>query len=220
MCGAATNITIVDYGLGNVLSLRRACEKFGASVSVTSDPDTILSADGLVLPGVGAFGKAMSLLKEKRLDSVITQYMQTQKPLIGICLGMQILFEIGHEFGRHDGLGFIKGEVEPLLREKDVSSPKTPNVGWFEIDKNHHTDEENNLLSTTQSKDKFYFVHSYACVPEDTDFITSTANFGDRKFVASIQNKNLYGFQFHPEKSGAVGLRIIENFVTLCREWE
>ena len=212
-----TEISIIDYGLGNVLSLKRACEKFGASVTVTSDHGEIVSSAGLVLPGVGAFGKAASLLSESKLDSVIIDYVKSGKPLIGICLGMQILFETGYEFGRFSGLGILEGEVKPLVGSQVKRLDKIPNVGWFNIKKNQSSVDEESLFPKKRQDEKFYFVHSYSCIPADPSIITSVSTFDDKEFVASIRCKNIFGFQFHPEKSGVAGLRIIENFVNLCR---
>lgn len=210
-----SKIAIIDYGLGNVLSIQRAFEKFNAKAILTSDKDTILSSDGVILPGVGAFGKAMDILHQKQLDVVVCEYAETGRPLLGICLGMQILFGKGFEFGVFDGLGLIKGDVRPLSEKKEISR-KTPNIGWFGLNKVANRISNYDILSETQSDDKFYFVHSYACEPAEPSVVCSTANFGDHSFVASVQSGNVYGCQFHPEKSGAAGLKLIDKFLNLC----
>lgn len=199
-------IAIVDYGVGNLFSLSHSLKKIGAESVVTSDKNVIASADKIILPGVGAFGDAARKLKESGLAEVVIEQAKAGKPLLGICLGMQLLFDKSYEYGEHDGLGLIKGEVVPL---KDiVKSLKIPHMGW----NNLHFYDNNPVFSTINEGDYVYFVHSYYAKCEEG--LSATTDYGC-EVTAAVRKQNIYGAQFHPEKSGEVGLKILKAFADL-----
>jgi glutamine amidotransferase len=202
----------VDYGIGNVQSIINALSKFkGVNVVLSDSRDEILNADGLILPGVGAFRKAMEELNSRNLPSVLNEYISLKKPFLGICLGMQLLFESSEEFGSSNGLGFVKGVVKSF---PESVSDKVPHVSWNSIEM-----QELNWVGTIfegiNNKDDFYFVHSYICKPNNQDIILSKTEYGGINFCSSIQQENIYGCQFHPEKSATIGLKIIKNFIKI-----
>lgn len=201
-------IAIIDYGVGNLFSLTSSFKKIGADTVVTSDPEIIKSADKLILPGVGAFGDAIKKLRESGLDKVVVEQAKSGKPLMGICLGMQLLFEKSFEYGEHEGLGLISGEV--ISMENTIPSGlKIPHIGW-----NALKFKRNSLLfKYINDGDCVYFVHSYYAV-DCEDSVTACAEYGN-DLTASVQYKNVYGCQFHPEKSGNVGLNILRAFCEL-----
>ena len=217
-------ITLVDYGLGNIYSAQKALEKCGAAVQLSSDPREILNAEKLVLPGVGAFGKGMEALRERGLVEPIQEYARLKKPLLGICLGMQMLFDVGVEFGSCTGLGLIPGTVE-LIRGKELDGTKlrVPHVGWNELLPGPLVYPKSALADApwsrtlfdglTQSDAFVYFVHSYVAIPRSPSHILAQFIYGDQKLVAAVQSGSIWGCQFHPERSGEVGLNIIRNFV-------
>ncbi len=202
-------IGIVDYNMGNLASVINAFNKIGASIRVESNPLKLKKYDKLILPGVGAFGDAMEHLRENSMDSAIIDFVSTNRPLFGICLGMQLLFNSSKEFGEHRGLGLIDGEVIPFNREKFDHKLKVPHMGWNEIFKKNNTPLFNGL------KDEFYlyFVHSYH-VKCDNRYVIGKSYYG-YEFVSAVNRDNIYGIQPHPEKSHQNGLKIIENFVKL-----
>ncbi len=195
-------LAIVDYEVGNVRSVQKSFEKVGIQTVLTDDPERILSADGVVLPGVGAFKDAMEMLRKKRLAEVICEVAKRKIPLLGICLGLQMLFEYSLEKGRTEGLGIFEGACEPI-----VTDLKVPHMGWNEliIKKDHP------VLAGVQSGDFTYFVHSYHVVPKNKDIILATTEYDGEK-VAVVGNDSVVGIQFHPEKSSQIGLKILENF--------
>ena len=199
-------IAIIDYGVGNLFSLESSFKSIGAEVCVTSDPDVIARSERIILPGVGAFEDAAKKLSDSGLDSVIYQEVEKGKPLLGICLGMQMLFEKSYEYGEHKGLGFVKGAVKPI---KDVVSRdlKIPHIGWNALRFNGQKDE---LFKYISEGDCVYFVHSYYGADCEDSVIASTEY--DAILTAAVRNKNVYGVQFHPEKSGKVGLDILRAF--------
>ncbi len=202
-------IAIIDYGVGNLFSLNSSFRAVGAEVTVTSDPDVISSAQRIVLPGVGAFSDAAKKLRESRLDHVIYEEVSTGKPLLGICLGMQLLFEKSYEYGEHDGLGLIPGRVCPI---KDVipSNLKIPHIGWNPL---HFRMPKDPLFAHVNEGDCVYFVHSFYatdCEP----YVIATAEYG-AELTAAVRNNNVWGAQFHPEKSGKVGLAMLKAFCEL-----
>ena len=195
-------IAIVDYGLGNLASVRNAFRAVGADVSVTSDPDVIRSASGVVLPGVGAASAGMERLRERGLDRVVHEVASTERPLLGICLGMQLLFDRSDEGGA-DCLGLIPGTVR-LLR----SDEKIPHIGW-----NQAAFEPDAPLRQGLPPDPyFYFVHSYVCEPLDASVVAARTEYGER-FCSAVCQRQIWGTQFHPERSGRTGLRLIRSFV-------
>lgn len=210
-----TKIAILDYGLGNTKSVFSALDKTGAAVCLTSDRDEILSADGLILPGVGAFAHGMHKLSSSKLDFMIWDFVQTGKPFLGICLGMQMLFDSSMEFGETKGLGLIPGRVLHLGDSIKVQE-KIPNVSWSEIELNSSS-WDNTILDGIKSGENMYFVHSYFAQPANEDDILSVSNFSGRDYCSTVKFKNIFGCQYHPEKSGSIGLRVINNFVEICR---
>lgn len=188
--------------MGNLRSVEKALEKVGARVQVTRDPDEVRRADKLVLPGVGAFGDAMHNLEKRCLVQVIREEVTAGKPFLGICLGLDLIFEESDEHGLHQGLGFLPGRVELL-----PTRLKIPHIGWNQV-RFHH---ESPLLAGVPDGSSFYFVHSYAVVPRlESDILCST-DYGC-EFVSAVQRDNIAAFQFHPEKSSSLGLKILENF--------
>ena len=207
-------VAIVDYGVGNLFSL---CSSFGAighDAIITGDPDLIRSADRILLPGVGAFSDAIAKLHESGLVPVLMDEVSRGKPMLGICLGMQLLFEKSYEYGEYEGLGLIPGEIRPI---SDVISTelKIPHIGWNAL---HFSSKRSEIFKYLNEADYVYFVHSYYAAACD-DFVTATTEYS-AELTASVQNKNVYGCQFHPEKSGEVGLKILRAFCelegTLC----
>ena len=198
-------IAIIDYGVGNLFSLSRSLEAIGAEAAVTRDPETIKSAERIILPGVGAFGDAMDKLKENGMNELIRQQAFLGKPLMGICLGMQLLFEKSLEFGEHEGLSLIPGTVRPIA---DVISPslKIPQIGWNALRKTNPS----YILRDVKDGECVYFVHSYYA---DTapEYIIADTEYSAR-LTAAVARGNVCGCQFHPEKSGNTGLRILKSF--------
>jgi imidazole glycerol phosphate synthase glutamine amidotransferase subunit len=200
-------ITIVDYGVGNLKSVQKAVEHLGESVLVTDNPDDIRRATKLIFPGQGACGHAMSYLKSKKLIDPIVQFIESQNPFLGICLGFQLLFDFSEEDGGQETLGIIPGVVK---RFSEVQL-KVPQMGWNTL----MITRDSKSLSGVHSGEYVYFVHSFYVADVDSSFVTSTGCYGDTPFVASICKGSLWGMQFHPEKSGQVGLTILENFIAL-----
>ena len=199
---------IIDYGVGNLFSLISSFEAIGAEVTVSSDPDVIRAADRLVLPGVGAFRDAKEKLSQSGLDTVIVDEVKGGKKLLGICLGMQMLFEKSYEYGEYEGLSLLKGEIRPIAEVIDPAL-KIPHIGWNAL-KFH---KESPLFRYLNDGDCVYFVHSYyATGCEDSLIATAEYSF---HLTAAVGKGNIYGCQFHPEKSGSVGLKILKAFLEL-----
>ena len=196
-------IAIVDYGVGNLFSLRCSLESLGLKAEVSSVPDVIRNADRVILPGVGAFGDAADKLRETGLDRVVIEQAEAGKPLLGICLGMQLLFDKSYEFGEHAGLGLLHGQVIPMLGTIPAGL-KIPQMGW----KRSHP-----LLKNVREGDCVYFVHSYYA-SDCEDSLVATAEYGI-ELTAVAANGNVMGCQFHPEKSGKVGLGILSAFAEI-----
>ena len=198
-------IAVVDYGVGNLFSLCCSLERIGADAKVTSDPNEIRSAEKIILPGVGAFADAAKKLRDSGLDKVILEQAANGKEIMGICLGMQMLFEKSYEFGEHTGLGLLKGSV--IGMEGTIPAElKIPHIGWNAL----HFKKESKLLKYIKEGDCVYFVHSFYVDPS-AESVVATAEYGN--FVtAAVQKGNVMGCQFHPEKSGEVGLNILRAF--------
>ena len=201
-------IAIVDYGVGNLFSLEQSFKAIGREVTVTADPEVLRKADKILLPGVGAFGDAAEKLRQSGLDRVVTEQAATGKPLMGICLGMQLLFEEGHEYGIHKGLGLISGKVVAMAGVIPENL-KIPHMGWNAL----KFQKESPLFSYIQEGDCVYFVHSYYAT-DCADAVIATAEYG-ADLTAAVQKNNVFGCQFHPEKSGAVGLNILRAFAEM-----
>ncbi|HEX2992257.1 MAG TPA: imidazole glycerol phosphate synthase subunit HisH [Anaerolineales bacterium] len=199
------DLILIDAGTGNLRSVQKALEAVGATVRRTDDPYEVLSGSRVVLPGVGAFGDFMSGLKAKGLDDAVKEIADRGTPLLGICVGMQALFEIGEEMGDHEGLGLLRGTVVKFL---DTLSVKVPHTGWNQVEiKNPAL-----LFDRIEEGSFVYFNHSYYCQPNDPADVIAETSYGIR-YACAVRHDNLYGVQFHPEKSQAVGLRLLQNFV-------
>lgn len=210
-------VAVLDYGLGNVRSITNALTNIGVAPILTSDCELILSADALILPGVGAFAKGMQNLKDRNLIGLIHQFVDSGKPFLGICLGMQMLLGESEEFGFNKGLGLIKGKVIKLPL-KFGGSEKLPHVSWNEILPPSQDRWNNTLLESTAPSSDVYFIHSYVALPNDQGDVLSYTSYGDGYFCSAIQKDNITGFQFHPEKSGALGLNMLSEFIKSTRK--
>jgi glutamine amidotransferase len=204
-------ITIVDYGMGNLRSVHKAVERVGYDAQVTADPEEVLNASKIILPGVGAFRDCMRNLEEFRLLEPVVKSIETGKPFLGICLGLQLLFEESDEFGLHKGMGILPGRVTRF--PEDIQDPETnqpypiPHMGWNTI----KIKKEIPLFAGIENNSFFYFVHSYYALPQDPTDIAATTPYGI-EFACAVQRDNIYAVQFHPEKSQEVGLRLLRNF--------
>ena len=207
-------VVIIDYGLSNLLSVKRAFEMFADNVVVTNDINEMVSASRIVLPGVGAFADGMKGLKDKGLDEALMSCVEKQIPVLGIGLGMQMLFEKSYENGEYDGLGFIKGTVERIQdRTVDGGRQCVPRVGWSTLKcPKPFLGFDNALLSGIEPESDMYFIHSYECKPLVSDDVVAYTDYGGRNVCAITNHENIYGCQFHPEKSGKIGLNLIKNF--------
>ena len=199
-------VAIIDYGVGNLFSLQCSLKKIGVEAVVTSDENVIKAADRIILPGVGAFGDAAKKLRSSGLVELITEEAKNGKPFLGICLGMQLLFEKGFEYGEHEGLGFLKGNVIPL-ENKIPENLNIPHMGWNALD---FRGEKSPVFKYINDGDFVYFVHSFYATDCD-DSVIATSEYGI-PVTAAVGKGNIFGCQFHPEKSGEVGLKILEAF--------
>lgn len=206
-------IAVLDYGIGNVRSVRNALVAVGAAVEVTRDGDTIARSDGLILPGVGSFPAGMALLSRHALLPVLDGHIRSEKPLLGICLGMQLLFDQGSEFGVTDGLGVIPGTVDRL--PVAPSEGRLPHIAWTTIHR-HQPDQDPMFRGLDEAGCRFYFVHSYTAMKVPAGLVTGTAEYLGHPVTASVRRGNVWGTQFHPEKSGPNGLKVLANFVACC----
>ncbi|NUW68978.1 imidazole glycerol phosphate synthase subunit HisH [Vibrio coralliilyticus] len=208
-------IAIIDYDVGNIQSIKSAFEKVGAFAKVTREPREILDADGVVLPGVGAFAHGMEKLTHYKLDLVLKEIAANGTPLLGICLGMQMLFSTSSEFGSSEGLGIIPGKVVklPLL---DENYQKLPHVSWSELENRKQINWSNTILDSINEGEDMYFVHSFHASPQDVHHILSETQYSGNTFCSTVRKDNVFGCQYHPEKSSVEGLKIIENFAKIC----
>ena len=198
-------VAIIDYGVGNLFSLRSSFAAIGVEAEVTSEPETIRRADRVILPGVGAFGDAADKLRATGLDFIVKEEATKGKPLMGICLGMQLLFEKSYEYGEHEGLGLLKGEIRPIA-ERIPEGLKIPQMGWNAL----KIVRESPLLKYTKEGEYVYFVHSYSAVNCE-DSLLASAEYG-ADLTACVGKGNVFGCQFHPEKSGKIGLKMLKAF--------
>ncbi len=209
-------IAIIDYDAGNIRSVEKAIKYLGEDAVITSDRDVILKADGAILPGVGAFGDAMEKLKARNLVDVINEYVKTKKPFLGICLGLQLLFESSEESPGVEGLGLLKGTITKIPNEYNdgdkVITQKVPQIGWNSIEVN----PSSKLFKGVESGSFVYFVHSYYLTAENIDEVAATTEYGV-KIHASVEKDNVMATQFHPEKSSDVGLKILSNFIDMTK---
>ncbi|HEO66344.1 MAG TPA: imidazole glycerol phosphate synthase subunit HisH [Spirochaetes bacterium] len=199
-------IQIIDYGRGNLNNVVKSFMNFGYQAEIIDQPKSIKDLSGLVLPGVGAFGDSMDSLNEKGFTSYIRDYIASKKPFLGICLGLQLIFEESDEFGDQKGMGVLKGRVTRF----DIDE-KVPHIGWNQAE----FKKESRLFKGIPNESYFYFVHSYYVTPEDPSVTTTTSHYGI-DFTSAIEHENIYATQFHPEKSQKIGLEVIKNFGELC----
>jgi imidazole glycerol-phosphate synthase subunit HisH len=199
-------ICILDYGMGNLRSVEKALEHVGATAKISSDAETVRQADGVILPGVGAFPKAMERVRELGLDELIGERRDSGVPILGICLGLQLLFDSTTELGGASGIGLLPGGVDELRAD----GLKVPHIGWSPV----RWEKESRLVEGIESETPFYFVHSFAPSPDQDDLLGSAA-YGAR-FACAAERDNVFGVQFHPEKSSVAGLRLLSNFAGVC----
>lgn len=206
-------LVVIDYKMGNLRSVAKALEKAGAKVKISHNAKDIQRADAIVLPGVGAFGQGMKHLKELDLTSTLIDEINSGKPFLGICLGMQLLFTYSEEHGKHRGLNILEGTVERF-----PTKLKIPHMGWNQVIFTLQKEAENTgIFDRIPDKSYFYFVHSYYVVPKNKNIITATTDY-DIQFTSAIQKDNIFGVQFHPEKSQTLGLKILKNFVCFIKK--
>jgi glutamine amidotransferase len=209
------DVTVIDYGRGNLLSVSRALEYCGATVRFAKTEDEVKKAGHLILPGVGAFSDAMKRLKGQGLIESLKNHGASGRPLLGICLGMQIMLDTGEEFGQHTGLGLIPGRVTKIPKTNSNGIPhKIPHIGWNELHtvNNQHSWSET-ILRSTNPQSAAYFVHSFNCEPKFKNNCIAGCDYNGLTITAAISDGNIYGCQFHPEKSGPVGLEILNQFL-------
>jgi len=202
----SARIAILDYGMGNLRSAEKALEHVGVTATISRDPETVRAADGVILPGVGAMPRAMERIREYGLDELIAERREAGVPILGICLGLQLLFDSTTEFGGSEGLGLLEGPVGEL----EADGLKVPHIGWSPV----RWERESRLAEGIPSETPFYFVHSFAPRPAAEDLLGS-AEYGSR-FACAARRDNVYGVQFHPEKSSSAGLRLLANFAGIC----
>jgi len=209
-------VVIVDHGLGNLFSVKHACNKVGLDAEITNSKKEILHSDAVILPGVGAFGDAMQTLRS--LDLIETLHdVALSKPFIGICLGMQLLMSESTEFGCQEGLGIIKGRTIRFDNPTDDDGKilKVPHVGWNRVCKPHDEEWADTLLKGLDNNEFMYFIHSFYVKPDDPDVVLSVSRYGNAEFCSSLHSKNIFACQFHPERSGKEGLKIYRNLLKM-----
>ncbi|CCQ75506.1 imidazole glycerol phosphate synthase subunit HisH [Magnetospira sp. QH-2] len=209
-----SSVTVVDYDCGNLLSVAQAFEHCGASVNIARDAEDIARAERLVLPGVGAFATAMNRLGDRDLVAPLRAYAATGRPFLGICLGMQLLFESSLEFGHHDGLALIPGQVVPIPHEKeDGSRRKIPHIGWAALQKPSPDRWQGSVLAGLTEGTALYFVHSFVGYPKIDEHRLADVEYEGARLSAAVRRDNVVGTQFHPEKSGPEGLSLLRRFL-------
>lgn len=207
------NIAIIDYDAGNLYSVQHACNFVGLNAEITSDKNKISQADGVILPGVGAFGAAMENLKKLDLIKPIKESVEMKKPFMGICLGMQLIFSKSHEFGIYKGLDLIPGEVLRFPnKNKSGKLIRVPQIGWNNIYPNNEKVWKNSCFKSVKSGEYMYFVHSYYCLPDEKKDVLSYTDYEGFKYCSSVLRENIFATQFHPEKSGPEGIKIYKEF--------
>jgi len=206
------NIAIIDYEMGNLKSIYKCLKHLNVNAIITDKSEIILDADGVILPGVGAFGDAMKHLKEKDLISIIDQVVSEKRPLFGICLGQQLILSKSYEMGEYEGLNLIKGDVIPF----DINKVnKVPQIGWNSVE---FLDEENFLIQGIPNNSYFYFVHSFYTLPQNKEYIVGITNYGEIEYCSIVCKDNIVATQFHPEKSSKYGIMMYQNFIDFCKK--
>ena len=212
-------VVIVDYGVGNLRSVQRGIDRCGGQARVTANASEIRNADRLVLPGVGAFGDCVASLRRTGLMEPVLSFIESGRPMLGVCVGMQIMLDESDEFGRHEGLGAIPGVVRAIPGEDADGRPhKIPHTGWTRLEVPAEAPPDhwrNTVLADIEPGASTYFVHSYTAYPADPTHRLADAHYGGHRVAAAVAKDNVTGMQFHPEKSGSVGLRMLERFLAL-----
>lgn len=209
---------IIDYNISNLYSVRKALDFINVEYEILQSAKNINRCHGIILPGVGAFGNAVKNLQEKGFWLPLLNYMQENKPLLGICLGMQLLLSESHEFGKHYGFNIIHGQVLPIPEPEKTAGGfkyKTPHIGWNKLLKQEHAEWQDTILENIAENDEFYFVHSFIAVPSDSSHVLANIEYAGLQIPAVISKGNIYGCQFHAEKSRDCGIGILKNFVKL-----
>lgn len=205
-------IQIIDYGLGNLFSIEQALQSVGAKTVVSHSMDDLTAADGIVLPGVGAFGNAMQKLREMNIVEPLRAAVKAGKSLMGICLGMQLLFDESEEFGNHEGLGILPGKIQRIPDQTEADQKlRVPNVGWNTVSRSDSA--ANDVMDGIPSESFFYFVHSYFCAPSNDDDWLLETQYGKVRYCCAARRDKILGVQFHPEKSGPMGLKLYHNWI-------
>lgn len=215
-------IAVVDYGMGNLFSIMNICRYVGMQVVKTSEKDVIEKSSAVILPGVGAFGDAMLVLKRLDLTSVLIDAINSGKPFLGICLGMQLLMSESEEFGNNKGLDIIRGRVKRFPNFNDKNDKvRVPNIGWNRIFLTQNPVVKDSIFHNIRDEEFMYFVHSYFAVPQDEEAVITYTDYCGIRYCSGIRKDNLLAFQFHPEKSGSSGIQIFKNFKEIiCKEME
>lgn len=212
-----SSVVVIDYGMGNLLSVCRALQHLGADVTLTSEPEAVRGAQQVVLPGVGAFGDGMQALEQRGLADAIREVADNGVPVLGICLGAQMLLDSSEEFGIHPGLGLIPGEVLAIpTTGVGGEALKVPHMGWSNLRPANDRRFDNPLLAHTAVDSAVYFVHSFQANPDDPADIAAVCDYAGNRLTAMVRHGNVFGCQFHPEKSGPVGLNILKRFLEVA----
>ncbi len=210
---SAPRVTLLDFGIGNLYSVCRAVEKTGASVEVVDKCPRADQVERLILPGVGAFAKCLDAMQRFGAVDLAREFAQTGRPMLGICVGMQALFEIGEEFGEHPGIGLIPGRVKQLQSNAESKAFKLPHIGWAPLEFPNRAIWESSPLRSVKSGEYAYFVHSYHGIPDHETATLASTSYNGTRITAAVSRDNVTGVQFHPERSGPVGLRVMETFL-------
>lgn len=205
---------VVDYEIGNVFSVMQALKRLGVEAHLTGDVEKVRNAERLILPGVGAFGRAADRLRALGLDEAVSDFISTERPFMGICVGMQLLMERGMEFGEHQGLGYFKGTVEKIdLKDEKGDALQVPIIGWNTVKEPSVGRWAGTPFASTDTENAYYFVHSYSVRPENPAEVCAFAKVGNGEVVSAIQRDNILGVQFHPERSSKAGLSFLNGFL-------
>ena len=211
-------VAIIDYGLGNLFSIKQACENVGLKPFITANEKTISKSDAIILPGVGAFGHAMNCLRDNYLIEPLLEFAKSGKPFMGVCLGMQLLFSKSEEFGLNNGLNIINGSIRKFPNSFKGHNIKSPQIQWNRIKKNNSNDWSNSPLKNIKNDTFMYFVHSFYCEPTNKSNILAYTNHMGFEYASAVIKDNIIGFQFHPEKSSLQGIQIYSSWANLIKK--